>query len=84
MVGLIAVAMRESETGLTAMQLLTSPQVGMPLLAALFVYASLVPILAGAKMEPFGECEFHIRSGCQCPCVIHLVVAGVCVPVAVQ
>lgn len=63
MMGLIAVAIRESETGLTAMQQLTSPEVGMPLLAVLFVYASLVPILAGAKMEPFGERELHLSSG---------------------
>ncbi|MEW5307734.1 MAG: hypothetical protein WDW36_010111 [Sanguina aurantia] len=54
MVGLVGISYLEAESGQTALQLMASPQMGWQLVAALFIYASLVPVLAGAKMEPFG------------------------------
>lgn len=81
MFGILAGATRESETGEMLMQQLSSMSVGTCLMVSLLVYASLVPITKGAKMEPFGE-------GCCCSilfsCVIflprmrmHLMLAGV-------
>jgi hypothetical protein len=58
MVGILLVARGEAETGRTALELL---QHATPLQiagAALWVYASMVPILKGARHEAFGETPF--------------------------
>lgn len=54
MVGLLLGAVQENETGKTIIQQLQSPTIKTILLVVLTVYASLVPILKGAKREPFG------------------------------
>lgn len=54
MVMLLAAAKRESETGEMALQQLQHPSWALAALAAVIVYASFVPVLAGAKEEDFG------------------------------
>ncbi|GIL52749.1 hypothetical protein Vafri_8543 [Volvox africanus] len=54
MVGLIAGAWEEAHSGLTLAQQAEQLPLSELLLLALWVYASLVPILKGAKMEAFG------------------------------
>ncbi|GBF88350.1 hypothetical protein Rsub_01062 [Raphidocelis subcapitata] len=54
MVGLLAVARAEAETGQTALQLLQHGTPWQYAGAALWVWASMVPILSGARHEAFG------------------------------
>jgi hypothetical protein len=55
MLGLIIVAMQENQTGETVLYQLNHVSVGTCLLLAMWVYASLVPVLKGVKQEAFGE-----------------------------
>jgi hypothetical protein len=54
MVGLLAAAHAEAETGKGALQLLASPSGAALAFAAVFAYASLAPILKGVRHEAFG------------------------------
>ena len=54
MVGFVAGAMREVNTGEPLAQQVAAAGPGTWLLAAVIVYASLVPILKAAKFEAFG------------------------------
>lgn len=54
MVGLLQIASLEQSTGQDAVYLLTHPALQQLLLDALIVYASMVPVMKGAKLEPFG------------------------------
>lgn len=56
MVGLLLAATQEAETGMTAMDQLSHTSIGAAAVVALWVYASLVPILKGVKQEAFGGC----------------------------
>jgi len=54
MIGFLSAAVKESETGETVLSQLSHISVGTCLMLALWVYASLVPILKGVKQEAFG------------------------------
>lgn len=54
MVGLLAAAVREANTGETVVHQLNHVSLGTCLLLAIWVYASLVPMLKGVKQEAFG------------------------------
>lgn len=54
MAGLVALAGAEAQTGRGALALLASPPAPALAFAALFIYASLVPILKGVRHEAFG------------------------------
>lgn len=55
MVGLVGAAIGESQTGATVLNQLTHVSLGTCVALAVWVYASLVPILKGVKQEAFGE-----------------------------
>lgn len=55
MLGFVAGALEETHSGLTFAQQAAQLPLSELLLLALWVYASLVPILKGAKLESFGE-----------------------------
>ncbi|KIZ04465.1 hypothetical protein MNEG_3496 [Monoraphidium neglectum] len=55
MLGMFIVARAEAETGQTAVQLLQHGPIWEYVAAALWVYASMVPILKGARHEAFGS-----------------------------
>lgn len=55
MLGILIVAQAEAETGETALQLLQHGTPWSYAAMALWVYASMVPILKGARHEAFGE-----------------------------
>lgn len=56
MLGLLAAAHAEVETGQTVWQQAAALSPTTALLLLLTVYGTLVPVTKGAKMEAFGEC----------------------------
>ena len=62
-VGIMAAAWRESETGETVLHQLNHVSLGTCLVLAVWVYASLAPILKGVKQEAFGERSWPGESG---------------------
>ncbi len=57
MLGILCGGWQEAHTGLTLAQQAADLPLSELLLLAGWVYASLVPILKGAKMEAFGGCR---------------------------
>lgn len=73
MLGFVFVAMQENQTGETVLFQLNHVSVGTCLLLAVWVYASLAPILKGVKQEAFGEQQWRSGwlngLGCSCGCL---------------
>jgi len=77
MVGMALVAQGEAESGHTALYLLQHGGVLQYATIALWVWASMVPILKGARHEAFGECRFlqwwlvaRLRGHARCSCIV--------------
>lgn len=56
MIGILAAAKAEVDTGTTVLQQAQQAPVWLWGVLLLWVYASMVPILKGARHEAFGEC----------------------------